>query len=179
MLTTNQSEFNDEYQDWLEGTGRLKPEGGHWYDRTLGEMEHAPVLSVPPNATIEKVIALMNENHQTAVLVTEDGHAVGIFTERDVLTRVLPGKVNPAKACVGDLMTPRPHVLPESTLVSAALRTLALGSYHHLPVVDQAGHPKALVSLQTIVAYVADLWPREIMNAPPEHEAFPPVVEGG
>ncbi|MFT3925911.1 MAG: CBS domain-containing protein [Myxococcales bacterium] len=174
MLTT--SEFADEYGDWLSGSQPVRRAG--WLELSLGEMEHQVPLCVVPEARVADVIAQMNRAHASAALVLENDHVLGIFTERDVLTRVLEAGAGLERP-VSDLMTRSPHVLTEATLLSVALRTLALGSYHHLPVVDEAGYPVALVSLQSIIAFLADQFPNEIMNAPPEHLAYPPTVDGG
>jgi CBS domain-containing protein len=171
------SEFADEYQDWLEGAGALKP-APRWFDRTLAEVQHAPLLAVPPDTDVASVVQLMNLQRQTAVLVMEHDRLLGIFTERDVLTRVVPRGLDPRQVRVRELMTENPNVLPESTMLSAALRTLALETYHHLPVVDDSGRPRALISLQTIVRHLLDVFPREIMNAPPDAEPCPATKEG-
>ena len=172
MLT---SEFADEYGDWLEGRPTLKR--ASWLDLTLGEMRHTPFLSVAPHAAIEDVVAQMNNEHASAALVVQDGKILGIFTERDVLSRVI-ARIDGLFSPVAEMMTPDPDVLAESTMLSAALRALALGGYHHLPVVDDDGSPVALVSLQTIVAFLADAFPNEILNAPPHRDSFPPEDHG-
>ena len=175
MLTS--SEFTDEYQDWLDGSAKGAPKG-RWFHRTLAEVQYAKPLVVGRDATLETVIDLMNAQHETAVLVLDGERLAGIFTERDVLKRVVGRAIDVQNTCVGAVMTESPHALGESTLLSSALRTLALAGYHHLPVVDAGGRPKALVSLQTIVKFLVDEFPGEIMNAPPERDSFPPVVEG-
>jgi CBS domain-containing protein len=175
MLT---SENNDEYQDWLEGSGNAKPNPPAWFNRTLGEIQHAPLLGVAPDMDVATAVELMNDHHQSAVLVLERDKILGIFTERDVLMRVIPQGIDARRTAVRELMTPDPETLRENTLLSAALRTLALSGYHHLPVVDGAGKPRALVSLQTVVRTLIDVFPREIMNAPPTGEPRARAKEG-
>jgi CBS domain-containing protein len=148
-----------------------------WLSQTLGEMHHEPPLCVAPDARVREVIGAMNQARGAAALVLEHGDVRGIFTETDVLTRVV-AQPDALDRPVAELMTADPHVLPASTLLSAALRTLALGSYHHLPVVDEAGKPRAVVSLRSIVAFLVEAFPREIMNAPPEQEPYPNTPDG-
>ncbi len=169
------SEFADEYGDWLDGRPSARRPG--WLSQTLGEMLHTPFLSVAPQTPIEDVVEKMNGEHASAALVVENGKILGIFTERDVLSRVV-SRIDGLFAPVCEMMTKDPDVLPESTMLSAALRTLAIGAYHHLPVVDDAARPVALVSLQTIIAYLADAFPNDILNAPPERDSFPPERHG-
>lgn len=173
MYTT--SEFADEYGDWLSGSQPVRR--ASWLELSLGEMSHHTPLCVSPSATVAEVVADMNRSHASAALVLEEDKVLGIFTERDVLTRVLVSGADMSRP-VSELMTRSPHVLTEATLLSVALRTLALGSYHHLPVVDDGGYPIALVSLQSIISFLADQFPTEIMNAPPEHLAYPPTSDG-
>ncbi len=169
------SEFADEYGDWLSGSQPVRRAG--WLELSLGELEHHPPRCVAPDARVAEVIAEMNRSNESGVLVVEHNQVRGIFTERDVLTRVVEASENLSRP-VAELMTPSPHVLTEATLLSVALRTLALGSYRHLPVVDQNGYPIALVSLQSIISYLAEQFPTEIMNAPPEHYSYPERPDG-
>ncbi len=170
------SEFADEYGDWLDGRPAARRAG--WLNLTLGEMQHLPYLSVAPHTPIEEVVEKMNQEHVSAALVVDEGQVLGIFTERDVLSRVI-SRIDGLFAPVSEMMTKNVDVLPESTMLSAALRALAIGGYHHLPVVDDDGRPVALVSLQTIIAFLADAFPNEILNAPPQRDSFPPEDHGG
>lgn len=171
------SEYADEYGDWLSGF--RSPPSGHarFLECTLGEMQHETPACVGPETPVSEVIALMNREQRTAVLVVERDELLGIFTERDVLMRVV-SQPDSLRRPVRELMTPEPHTLPESTMLGSALRTLALGSYHHLPVVDARGVPRALVSLQSIIAFLAETFPEQIMNAPPQGEAYPAEPDG-
>ncbi len=169
------SEFGDEYGDWLCGARSAYRQ--NWLSHTLGEMRHRAVLRVDPRTSIETVIETMNRHHETAVLVMDGEQLIGIFTERDVLVRVVP-KIDGLFTEVGEMMTPNPQVLSAETLLSVALRELTIGGYHHLPVVDDAQRPVALVSLQTIISFLAETFPNEILNAPPERESFPPEQYG-
>lgn len=171
------SEFADEYQEWLEGSGNLKPPT-HWFNRTLAELNFDAPLAVSPDTNVAAVVELMNARRQTAALVLEGDELAGIFTERDVLTRVVLKPLDPRTTPVRALMTSDPHTLTESTQISAALRILALANYHHLPVLDDAGKPKAIVSLDTVVRFLLDAFPREIMNAPPAGDGVPKTQEG-
>jgi len=170
-----QSEFSDEYGDWLEG-GRPARRAG-WLDLSLSELTACRGLCVSPNTPTEEVVKIMNARRESAVLVVEGERLLGIFTERDVLTRVLP-RIDALFAPVCEHMTASPHTLPAETLLSCALRTLTQGKFHHLPVVDSKDRPVGLVSLQTILSFLVDTFPREILNAPVDRESFPPDLEG-
>ncbi len=170
------SEFADEYGDWLSGS-QSRPRA-RWLMRSLGEIPRDKPLCVPPEAQVAEVIERMQRAGRSAVLVLKNGELLGIFTEKDVLSRVVTS-ASALSRPISELMTRAPHVLTERTQLGAALRILALGSYHHLPVLNAKKQPVALVSLRSIVAYLAEQFPNEILNAPPDHENFSAPREGG
>lgn len=143
--------------------------GQRWLDVTLAELPAEPALVVPPSATVETVIRLMNQHDQGAVLVMEDSKLVGIFTERDVVRRAMP-EPDGLHRSVGSFMTSHPCVLTESTSFATALRHLT-GAFHHLPVLNAVGSPAKLVSLHSIVAYLVDSFSDEIRNDGIERDA--------
>jgi CBS domain-containing protein len=171
------SEFADEYQDWLAG----QPEGrrAQWFDFPVGDLERGPLLFVDPSCALEQVIMLMNEHHRGAVLVVEDDQLVGIFTERDVLRRVVMQRLDLARVKVSELMTRHPDVLPATATLAQALREMVQGGYRHLPIVDDEGHPAAIVSMRSIIEFVSDAFPKEVLNAPPEKERPSRTSDGG
>jgi CBS domain-containing protein len=160
------SEFADEYQEWLEGGP--SPRRAAWLDVPVSQLELGPVLAVAPETSVRDAIARMNQHGRGAVLVLERARLAGIFTERDVLRRVLARELELASTPVAEVMTRDPDRLEPSATLAQALRTMARSRYRHLPVVDAAGTPIALVSMRRIVQFVCEAFPREIWNAPPE-----------
>src|SRR3954463_7187641 len=63
------------------------------------------VFSVSPSATIAEAVAEMNRHRVGSVLVLDGNRLVGIFTERDVLRRVVGAGLDPKRALVADVMT--------------------------------------------------------------------------
>src|SRR4051812_38493990 len=105
------SEFADEYEDWLSGS--QPPRRAGWLALTLGEMRHAPPLCTAPETPVREVVQRMLDEHATAVLVLDHERLLGIFTERDVLSRLMPHAEGMAKP-VAQVMTRDPNVLPEA-----------------------------------------------------------------
>lgn len=160
------SEFSDEYQDWLDGHlgGRRAP----WFDVPVGQLERPPLLSIGPGTSVKAAVDMMNGQQRGAVLVVHGEQLVGIFTERDVLRRVVPRGLALDKTPVSEVMTSSPDVLSEEATLAQALRTMARSRYRHLPVIDERGRPVAIVSMRRIIQYVCEAFPKEILNAPPE-----------
>jgi CBS domain-containing protein len=78
----------------------------------------------------------MAERHIGAVLVAVDGRLQGIFTERDVLARVVAAGLDPNDTALGGVMTPNPDTVAPNDSALEALRRMSERGYRHLPVVD-------------------------------------------
>src|SRR5205085_836926 len=81
------------------GRGRGEPAGRRAIMPTVKEIlgrKGKGVLTTGPDTTVLDAALLMNEHKVGSLLVTESGRVVGIFTERDVLTRVVVGRRDPA-----------------------------------------------------------------------------------
>jgi CBS domain-containing protein len=100
--------------------------------RKKGEEVH----SVGPLATVIDAVNTMNDHHVGSVLVCEDGHPVGIFSERDVLVRVVATHRDPRETLVRDVMTTRLHTAsPDDTLLEV-MRLMTDRRCRHVPVME-------------------------------------------
>ncbi|MDB5297523.1 MAG: putative signal-transduction protein containing cAMP-binding and domain, partial [Phycisphaerales bacterium] len=63
------------------------------------------VLTIPPGATVMEAVDKMNRNKVGGLVVTDGGQILGIFTERDVLKRVVAADRGPREILVGEVMT--------------------------------------------------------------------------
>jgi CBS domain-containing protein len=113
----------------------------------------APVC-VSPTDSVQAVIAKMASHGIGCVLVTEGESLAGIFSERDVLTRVsgTPARLSDP---VRDVMTPRPFTIAGRDCIGYALQAMDLGGYRHLPIVDDSGRPTGMISIRDIVRFIA------------------------
>lgn len=92
------------------------------------------VYSVGPLATVIDAVNVMNDHHVGSVLVIESGYPVGIFSERDVLVRVVAAHRDPRQTLVRDVMTTRLHtVAPDDTLLEV-MQLMTERRCRHVPV---------------------------------------------
>lgn len=126
-----------------------------------------PAIAVSPATSVREAILRMNEGRVGCVLVEDDGRLVGIFTERDVLTKVAAVTLDIDRTPVSAVMTPDPECLGEDDRAVYALNRMAVGGFRHVPLVDEAGRPVGVVSMRNVVEYFVDLFRREILNLPP------------
>ena len=94
------------------------------------------VYSVGPLATVIDAVNVMNDHHVGSVLVIEGGSPVGIFSERDVLVRVVAAHRDPRQTLVRDVMTTRLYTAsPDETLLDL-MRLMTERRCRHVPVME-------------------------------------------
>ena len=122
-------------------------------------------------------VALMRREQMGSVLICQDQRIEGIFTERDLMKRVLAvGK--PLTTPVADCMTPHPIAVHPKDSIATAIRRMEEGGYRHLPVVDEVGVPLGILSVKRIVHYLVEHFPTTIYNLPPDPDSVPREAEG-
>jgi CBS domain-containing protein len=137
-------------------------------------------LSVLKSATLKTVFAKMSAEKKGYAVVLEDektGKVAGIFTERDVMTRVVEQKVGPSTP-VEKVMTANPKTLKATDSVADAIRLMNQGHYRHLPLVDDAGRLVGVLSVRDLIAYLAEHYPYEVYNLPPDPHQVIRAPEG-
>jgi CBS domain-containing protein len=144
---------------------------------SVSRLRPTPALRLRPDQTVAEAVYLMKQSRVGCVLICEGDQLFGIFTERDLLHRVLaPGL--PMTVLLSTCMTPKPVVVRPKDSVTAAVRHMEEGGYRHLPVVDEAGRPLGMLSVKRIVHYLAEHFPATIYNLPPDPGIFPLRAEG-
>ncbi len=116
----------------------------------------AKVHYVPVHVTVLDATRLMNDEGIGALVVTEDERVVGMFTERDVLRRVVAEARDPASCTVGEVMTDRVACCRADTQISEARSVLKNHRIRHLPVVTEDGQLQGLISIGDLNAFDAD-----------------------
>lgn len=89
---------------------------------------------VGPRTRVAEAAELMRANEVGSVLVLEHGRLVGIFTERDLMARVVCAGLMPAIVRIQQVMTPEPYTVMPSMTVEDALAFCTRHRIRHLPV---------------------------------------------
>ncbi len=111
----------------------------------------APEL-VGPDEDVAEAIERMHRDGIDCLLVTEGGHLVGIFTDRDALIK-LAGR-GPEHRPISDLMTRDPVVLRQDDTIAVAINKMAVGGFRHVPIVN-GKRPVAVVSARDVFRHIA------------------------
>jgi CBS domain-containing protein len=114
------------------------------------------VFTISPSATVLEATHSMNDQKIGALVVKDStGHVTGIFTERDVLRRVIAEERSPNNVRVGEVMTRDVVCCPPETDIDDASRIMRDRKVRHLPVCDGGGALLGLVSIGDLNAYHA------------------------
>jgi CBS domain-containing protein len=97
------------------------------------------VLTVAPDSTVLEAAQLMNTRGIGAVPVIEDGALVGIFTERDLMRRVVAETRSPEATRIRLVMTPDPLTARPETTVDECGTLMTTRRIRHLPVLGPGG----------------------------------------
>lgn len=123
-----------------------------------GILNQKPVrklLSALPDETVLTATQRMNEFGVGALLVMEAGRIVGIFTERDVLRRVVAEELDPAITPVGDVMTRQVACCTLEMSVDDVQNLMRHCRIRHLPVIDDQENVLGIISIGDVNAYHA------------------------
>ena len=147
---------------------------------------------VSTGTSIRVTLAQMRADRQVVCLVVDNRGAsaggqtddesriqlVGIFTERDVMRKVIdaPGVLDKP---VDEVMTRNPITIGPDASAAEALRLMDENHFRNLPIVDKDGRLLGNMTHQAIIQYLAARYPVEVLNRPIDPERFPSRAEGG
>jgi CBS domain-containing protein len=122
---------------------------------TLLEHKRGAVFSVDATATVADAVREMVKHRVGSVLVMDGGKVAGIFTERDVLRRVVGQELDPRATPVTRVMTANVLVVGPATTVQQMMELFAEKRCRHMPVV-QEGKILGLISIGDVSRWVAN-----------------------
>jgi CBS domain-containing protein len=123
-------------------------------DDTVTLIRLRPMVTVSPETTVGDAIRTLLACDVGALPVVDAaGHLVGIFSERDLLTKVAGTDDDYAARPVRDYMTRRPVTVRESDSLAFALHTMDCGDYRHLPVLRD-GRLLGVISVRDLLRHI-------------------------
>jgi len=122
------------------------------------------VYSIDAGRSVLEASRFMTEHNIGAVPVLRDGQLAGIFSERDIMTRVVAAGRMPGYTAVSEVMTPNPRAVNLDESIEECLFVMHEFGFRHLPIVD-GKELKGLVSLRDVVMQQADELKRQSRRA--------------
>jgi CBS domain-containing protein len=143
---------------------------------TVSRLHPSQPWLVLPTQPVADAVKLMREKRVGCVLVCEARRVIGIFTERDLLRRVILQR-KPLDTPMHECMTPDPMTVHPKDSISCAIKRMQKGGYRHLPVVID-DKPVGILSVKRIVHYLVEHFPTMVYNLPPQLQPVQPKREG-
>lgn len=160
------SEFQDEYSESLDSEFR-KLEGALLGD-TVKLLAPSEPIRFTEDATVAEAIASMTAGHRAAVVIVDaEGRLAGIFTERDVLIRVLGAGRDPKRTALREVMTREPEALAPDDRICFAVNRMNSAGYRTIPLVDGQRRPIGIVTVNDVVKWLAEIFPEAVLNLRP------------
>lgn len=145
--------FDDPLNDYREQS-YSDPLERALHDEQVTQLWSKQVACVGPDATIEEAMRRMSILGVTCVFIVENEKLLGVFSERDVLSRVAHRYHELKGEPVRQVMSQDPVVLWESDKAGTALGAVGVGRARHVPVLDLNGRVLGVASPWCIVAFL-------------------------
>jgi CBS domain-containing protein len=118
---------------------------------SLLKIASVPPVAVAPDTTVLEAVEVMAEHSVGAVAVVENRQLRGIFTERDVMLRVVLRHRNPKSTRVAEVMTSPAETINDQTTEEDALVQMVERHVRHLPIVGVRGELEGMLSLRNLL----------------------------
>ena len=109
--------------------------------------------AIAPQTSVLEAARRMKELRIGALLVTEEAQLLGIFTERDVLFRVVAEGLDPSITAVAEVMTREPKCVSPFLTVENAMHVITDKRFRHLPVVE-GDHLEGLITIGDLARWM-------------------------
>jgi len=118
---------------------------------SLMDIAHVPPIVVDFSASVSEAIRTMVDHNVGAVAVVTEGKIRGIFSERDVIKKVIYHRLPLETTPVAEVMTKEVELIHEKTLPAEALRLMIGKHFRHLPIVDGEGKVLGVLSIRNLL----------------------------
>lgn len=146
-------------------------------DQRVSVLPTDDYVAVSPYTPLSQAIEVMKKDEGGCVIISDDGRVAGIFTERDLLMKVLGQNVD-LETPISEWMQPTVETLSSEATIGDAVRLMNEKSFRNIPLVKR-GELVGSISVFDIITYLAECYPKATMNLPPLPAQVMDTVEGG
>ena len=173
------SDFQDEYSESLEV--EFQKLQGALLNDAVNLLAPSEPLRLTATATVHEAVTKMLANRRAAVVIVDaEGRLIGIFTERDVLTRVVGQGRDVHRTTLAEVMTRDPEALSPQDRICFAVNRMNNAGYRTVPLVDAERRPIGIVTVSDVVKWLAEIFPEAVLNLRPGDEIKRPLqVDAG
>jgi CBS domain-containing protein len=117
----------------------------------LLRIARTPLVTVSPDTTVMQAVRIMTEESIGAVAVTQNHRLVGMFSERDLMLRVVSKNEDPERVFIQDVMTSPVETIHRDSSADEALKLMLEKHIRHLPIVDRDGKLAGMISMRSLL----------------------------
>jgi CBS domain-containing protein len=103
-------------------------------------------LVAPPDITVQEAAKRMCAHNVGAILIVKNNQLIGIFSERDLMKKVVAAELDPATTLIASVMVEHVQTITADRTLAEALHMMHEGRFRHVPVLDQNRSPIGVVS---------------------------------
>jgi CBS domain-containing protein len=133
--------------------------------KSIGLLNPSPPVCLPDSSTIKSALEIFKREKIGCVICVDDaGKVSGIFSERDVVLKVVLSDLAVNHVRISEVMTKNPQTATMTTSVAFALNMMSQGGFRHIPVVDEEAYPVGLISVKDLVDHVANTVVKDLLS---------------
>ena len=140
-------------------------------------MQTDDYVCIQPSDPVSVAIEMMKKDEGGCAIVCEGDQVVGIFTERDLLTKIVGQDVD-LNTPVRQWMSPIVATLTPAATIGDAVTIMNEKSYRNIPIVNN-GKLVGSISVFDVISYLAETYPKATMNLPPKTDQIMDSTDGG
>lgn len=147
-------------------------------EKKIEEIVNPKLVQAPPSTTVADAVKLMQAAKSSYIVVANQKRVAGLFTETDLIRKVLEKESDWSRP-VRDFMNPNPVVLTMKDSVGAAIDLMGREYVYYIPLVDEKKELVNVISVRTLIRFLAGFYPAEVYNLPPRPDQVLETPEGG
>lgn len=147
-------------------------------NETVSHVGFPAPVTIQQDQPVHRAVERMKKRRVGCILVLNGEHLVGIFTERDMVTRVL-GQRGTMDLAMADVMTADPIAARADEPIKDVLSRFLRRGIRHMPVLDAMDRPIGTLSVRRAVHFLSDHTSDTLYNLPPTHDQVPTSQGGG
>jgi CBS domain-containing protein len=143
----------------------------------VNRMQTDDFVCIEPSTSLAAAIEAMKKDEGGCAIVCEAERVVGIFTERDLLTKIVGADVD-LRSPVSQWMSPVVSTLTRDATIGDAVSMMNEKSFRNIPLVKE-GKLVGSISVFDVISYLAESYPKTTMNLPPDPDQIMTEEDGG
>jgi CBS domain-containing protein len=146
-------------------------------ERKIRQLSLSPLVTIDSRKSLKEAVAAMQQKQVGCILITQNEQLVGIFTERDLIGKVMGQHVDDSRE-IKAFMTSTPLTLDPGSSVLEAIQLMDDHGYRNVPLVDTNGNLVGNLSVTNIIDFLAEIFPQEVLSLPPKANQHFSSVDG-